>query len=690
MSENRLSQETSPYLLQHAANPVHWYPWSEEALQRARAENKPILLSIGYSACHWCHVMAHESFEDAETAGLMNAYFINIKVDREERPDIDRIYQTAQHLLTRRSGGWPLTMFLTPDDHLPFFGGTYFPRESRHGLPGFKDLLRHIHNVYQEDPDAIRAQNRSFLQALEGLDPAPAATTALLDPEPLHTAISQFQQTFNRRSGGFGGAPKFPQPVNLEFLLSYAFSRLEGLPSREAAADMALYTLEHMARGGIYDHVGGGFARYAVDDDWMIPHFEKMLYDNGPLLGLYTQAWQITGNPLFRDTALETAGWVMREMQSADGGYYSSLDADSEGEEGKFYVWDREEIRALLPDAEFGIFADHYGLNGRANFEGRWHLYERQPLEETARQHAMAPDACEALLNSARDKLYAVRDARVHPGRDDKILTSWNALMIQGMALAAGVFAKDELLTSASAALDFVHERLWVDGRLLATCKDDRAHLNAYLDDHACLIEAILTLLQVRWNGAWLEFAIELAEVLLQHFADDKAGGFYFTAHDHEKLIQRNKPLMDETLPAGNGVAARVLLQLGHLLGEPRYLEAAEQTLKFAWHGLLQIPYAHGSLLCALLDTLEPPAQVILRGPDRELRQWQQAIDALGYDPQRHCYAIPDSERALPGPLAISTAPGTVTARLCHGNRCLAPISELQALLDNLKTVRAG
>ncbi|MDX1519469.1 MAG: thioredoxin domain-containing protein, partial [Gammaproteobacteria bacterium] len=375
MSRNALSNETSPYLLQHADNPVQWYPWSEEALQRAREENKPILLSIGYSACHWCHVMAHESFEDEETAALMNEYFINIKVDREERPDIDRIYQTAQHLLTRRNGGWPLTMFLTPDDHVPFFGGTYFPRESRYGLPGFKDLLKHIHTVYQQDPQAIRDQNRSFLEALKNMEPPSTEDSVMLHPGPLQSAITQFRNSFNQRSGGFGGAPKFPHCSNLEFLLEYSANRLESLPARDEALGMAVFTLEKMARGGIYDHLGGGFARYSVDDDWMIPHFEKMLYDNGPLLDLCARAWQITGEELYRDTAMETARWVMREMQSPQGGYYSSLDADSEGEEGKFYVWDVKEVKDHLSDEEYRVFAFHFGLDTSANFEGRWHLH---------------------------------------------------------------------------------------------------------------------------------------------------------------------------------------------------------------------------------------------------------------------------------------------------------------------------
>lgn len=690
MSQNALADETSPYLLQHADNPVNWYPWSDEALQLARQQNKPILLSIGYSACHWCHVMAHESFEDETTASLMNEFFINIKVDREERPDIDRIYQTAQHLLTRRTGGWPLTMFLTPDDHMPFFGGTYFPRESRYGLPGFKDLLRHIHTAYQDNPQSIREQNQSLIQSLQNIEPPSGNDSVMLHRGPLQTAIMQFQNAFNQRSGGFGGAPKFPQPTNLEFLLKYSANQIEPLTARDEARGMALFTLEKMARGGIYDHIGGGFSRYSVDDEWMIPHFEKMLYDNGPLLGLCTSAWQLTGDKLFKDTVMETAQWVMREMQSPQGGYYSSLDADSEGEEGKFYVWDKEEIKKRLPTEEFDVFAFHYGLNNRANFENRWHLYELDSLTETAQRFSLSGEDCAARLQSAANRLFSIREYRIRPARDDKVLTSWNALMIRGMAEAARVFNEKAFADSATAALDFIRNSLWQDERLLATCKAGKAHLNAYLDDHAFLIEAILSQLQVRWNSKQLQFAMQLAESLLQRFGADDNMGFFFTSHDHEKLIQRNKPYVDETLPAGNGVAARALNILGHLISEPRYIDAAENTLKSAWTGLEQMPYAHGTLLCALLDQLSAPELVILRGPMDEMSHWQQQINKSGFHPNRYMFAIPESEPDLPGILADTGDSDTIRARICLADRCLPPVFDLQSLLDGLKTGKPG
>ncbi|MCG8324765.1 MAG: thioredoxin domain-containing protein [Thiotrichales bacterium] len=690
MSKNALGQETSPYLLQHADNPVDWYPWSEGALQKARQENKPILLSIGYSACHWCHVMAHESFEDEATAQLMNEHFINIKVDREERPDIDRIYQTAQHLLTRRSGGWPLTMFLTPDDQVPFFGGTYFPRESQYKLPGFRDLLLHISKTYRENEQAIRDQNVSMLEALDKLEPAGDSDSVILHPGPLQTAITQYRNAFNQRSGGFGGAPKFPQPTNLEFLLQYSANRLEVLGARDEARGMALFTLEKMCHGGIYDHLGGGFARYSVDDDWMIPHFEKMLYDNGPLLGLCSSAWQITGDELYRRRAMHTAEWVMREMQSPNGGYYSSLDADSEGEEGKFYVWDREELQQHLDQDEYELFAHHYGVDQGPNFEGRWHLYARHSAEETAKANDLTVEACLQRLKSAAGKLLAARKTRIAPGRDDKVLTSWNALMIRGMADAGRVFDAPELIDSAVRALDDILQRLWVDGRLLATARDDRAHLNAYLDDHALLIEACIALLQARWNNRYLQFATQLADVLLEHFADSENQGFFFTSHDHERLTQRNKPYMDETLPAGNGAAARALILIGHLLAESRYLEAAHTTIRSGWASLERVSYAHGSLLCALLDHLAPPELVILRGPEATIGDWQREIIRVGFQPNRLVFAIPETESGLPGILSAPVAAGRTSAVICVGDRCLAPVNELETLLGCLKTGKTG
>src|SRR5688572_1289085 len=424
---NRLSRETSPYLQQHAANPVDWYAWGPEALERARSDDKPILLSVGYSACHWCHVMAHESFEDPEVAAVMNRLFVNVKVDREERPDLDQIYQTAHQMLAQRTGGWPLTMFLSPDG-APFFGGTYFPKQARYGLPGFPELCERVAALWREKRAEIAAQNEEVLKALGRTLPSPAARPAELDAAPVQALLDTLKANFDARFGGFGAAPKFPHPTDLELCL------------RKGEIEMAHITLEQMCEGGIYDQLGGGFCRYSVDAQWMIPHFEKMLYDNGPLLGLLADAWLATGDALYQRCAAETAAWMMREMQSPEGGYYSSLDADSEGEEGKFYVWDREEVQRLLSDEEYLAFSSRYGLDRTPNFENRhWHFCVSKEV----------PIGTEALLARAREKLFAVREKRVRPGRDEKILVSWNGLAIRGMAHAGRVFGRKEWAASA-------------------------------------------------------------------------------------------------------------------------------------------------------------------------------------------------------------------------------------------------
>lgn len=662
-SENRLIHESSPYLRQHAHNPVDWYPWGPEALDTARRENKPILLSIGYSACHWCHVMAHESFEDADTAAVMNELFINIKVDREERPDLDKIYQTAYQLLNGRPGGWPLTMFLMPDDHTPFFGATYVPKVARYGMPAFTDLLRRLMDFYQNREADVRQQNDSLRKALQAGPTRVAKTGYALNPQPLTEAVAQLAQSFDSSYGGFGRAPKFPHPTHLEHLL-HQWQRTDN----EQARDMALLTLRRMAEGGVYDHLGGGFCRYSVDEKWLIPHFEKMLYDNGPLLGLYAAAWRATGEPLFQQVTEETAAWALREMQDVQGGFYATLDADSEGVEGKFYVWDREDIRALLTAEEYEAFAPRYGLDRIANFEGHWHLHAARPLAESSTE----------LVARARQKLFQARSQRIWPGRDEKILTSWNALMIKGLATAGRYLERPDWLAAAEQALDFIRAELWRDGRLLAVYKDGQARLPAYLDDYAFLLEAVLELLQGRWRDADLEFAQQLADTLLAHFEDKgKQGGFFFTADDHEPLIQRPKPLFDDALPSGNGVAALALLRLGHLLSHMPYLVAAERVLKTAWPSLEQNPAACGALLLALEGYYHPAETIILRGPADTLATWQTALNRT-YTPLRLTLAIP-ADAHLPPFLAQKAGPGPV-AYVCRGTRCSTPITDLAAL----------
>jgi uncharacterized protein YyaL (SSP411 family) len=672
---NRLAQQTSPYLQQHADNPVDWYPWGEEALRLARDQDKPILLSVGYSACHWCHVMAHESFEDPAIAATMNRLFVNIKVDREERPDIDQIYQTAHQMLTRRGGGWPLTMFLTPDQR-PFFGGTYFPKTARYNLPGFGDLLERVATIYREQGEAIAAQNAELVSLLRKTVPQAPQTQAVLDSAPLSAALAELKRMFDPVHGGLGGAPKFPHPAELDLAL-----RRGVLEADETARQVALVTLRKMAEGGIYDQLGGGFCRYSVDERWMIPHFEKMLYDNGPLLRLYTDAWLVTRDELFQRVTGQTAAWVMREMQSPGGGYYSSLDADSEHVEGKYYVWSREEAARVLEEDEYVVASAHFGLTRAPNFEGEhWHLYMAQPLEQTAASLGLSLDAAQNLHERARAKLFAEREHRVRPGRDEKILTSWNALMIEGMARAGRVFGRNDWVASARRALDVIRTTLWHDGHLLATCKDGRAHLNAYLDDHAFLLAATLELMQAEFRTEDLRFALAVADALVEGFEDRADGGFFFTSREHEPLILRPKPGPDGATPSGNGVAALALQRLAHLVGEPRYLTAAERTLRLFVGQMQEHPSAFATLCLALAEHLVPPTTVILRGETRELGRWQeQAGLAQRYAPSTLVLALPDGIADLPAAMDKPARPG-VNAWVCRGVECLPPIQQVAAL----------
>jgi uncharacterized protein YyaL (SSP411 family) len=682
---NRLVSESSPYLQQHAHNPVDWYPWGSEAFERARRENKPIHLSVGYSACRWCHVLEDESFEDEATARLLNENFINIKVDREERPDIDRIYQTAHQMLTQRGGGWPLTMFLTHDDQRPFYGGTYFPKEPRFGLPDFRYVLTRVAEFYRDHAAELRAQNASLIAAFDSLNPPPAPAGTELSDAPLQACRAQLARTFDARCGGFGGAPKFPAPKALERLLRDWLGTAAGAERDLQALYMATFTLRHMGEGGINDQLGGGFCRYSVDERWMIPHFEKMLYDNGALLAVYANPALAGTDAFFGQVALDTAAWALREMQSPEGGFYSSLDADSEGHEGKFYVWDREEISRTLSAGELAVFAPRFGIELPANFEGRWHLRVAATVEEVATRVGRSPAEVSSLLAAARARLFAVRVQRVRPARDEKILTSWNALMIRGLAIAARALARDELAEAASRALDFIRRALWRDGRLLATYKDGRAHLNAYLDDYVYLVDALLELQQVRFRSEELEFARELAEVVLKHFADE-AGGFYFTSDDHEQLIHRSKTLGDDATPSGNGIAALVLQRLGHLLGEPRYLAAAEGTLRAAWVMLEKYPMGHVSLVTALEELLHPPEIVIVRGEPQAIEAWRREL-ARSYAPRRILLAIPADTAGLPAALADKAPRGAAVAYVCRGSTCSAPVESLEALAGQLRGV---
>ena len=685
VSQNRLAAETSPYLQQHAHNPVNWYPWGEAALSLARSEHKPILLSIGYSACHWCHVMAHESFEDEQTAKVMNDLFVNIKVDREERPDLDKIYQIAHQMLTQRGGGWPLTMFLSPEDQRPFFGGTYFPDAPRYGMPAFREVLLRVSEYYTERADELRTQSAALIAAFDDLVPAALGTGTELTDAPLRAARADLEHQFDRDHGGFGAAPKFPHPTTIERLLrDWRRTATQTEPDLQALF-MATLTLKRMADGGLRDQLGGGFARYSVDQYWMIPHFEKMLYDNGALLANYAQAAVATGDAFFARTAASTADWVLRDMQATEGGYYSSLDADSEGHEGRFYVWQPDEVRAVIGDADHALFAPHFGLDRQPNFEAQaWHLHTFKSVEDIAVETSLTVAAVQERLDIACKRLLEVRRQRIWPGRDEKILTSWNALMIRGMAIAARALDRSDLAESATCALDFLRAQLWKDGRLLATHKDGRSQHAAYLDDYAMLADAVLELNQVRWRSDEIEFACALLDVLLAHFEDHESGGFFFTADDHEKLIHRAKGFADDATPSGNGIAAFVLQRMGYLLGEPRYLIAAERSLRAGWQPMERYPSGHMSMLTALEEYRSPPQTVILRGPTPQIVRWQRELHRL-YAPQRMIIAIPSDATDLPAGLAAKRSADTAVAYVCAGTTCSAPIDSLAALVRDLR-----
>ncbi len=685
---NKLSQETSPYLQQHADNPVNWYAWNSDALQQAREQNKPILLSIGYSACHWCHVMAHESFEDEATAALMNEYFINIKVDREERPDLDKIYQTAHSMLTGRAGGWPLTVFLTPDDQMPFFAGTYFPSEKRYGMPSFSEILNTVHNVYTSRKQDIDEQNRSLKTMLDRMSQHGSKRSDTLNALPLDLARKQLIGEFDHMDGGFSKAPKFPHAAMIERCLRHWAQSRRQQQNDHDIVDAGLFTLNKMAMGGIFDHLAGGFCRYSTDEMWMIPHFEKMLYDNGQLLPVYCDTWRITQNLLHKETALATADWVINEMQSDEGGYYSALDADSEGEEGKFYVWEKDQVKALLDTDDYPIFAHAFGLDRGANFEGKWHLHAYKSVQQLVHKFNQDAGSIRDTLARCKTRLLTERNTRVHPGRDDKILSSWNALMITGMCTAGRVFDKPEYITSARRALDFIHHNLWQEQRLLATYKDGKSHLNAYLDDYAYLLRAILEYLQCDWDNALLQWSIEIADCLIDQFEDHDQGGFYFTSHDHEQLIQRSKSFTDDAMPNGNGVAAYALQKLGLLLADTRYLNAVENTLKAASQDFKQHAIVTCSLLHALEEYVQPGTIIILRGPQQQLRTWQQLFNAY-YLPTVMCFAIEDT-LTPPSPIDDKQPCASICAYICEGMQCLPPVHSIDEFKQHLESLSPG
>ncbi len=685
---NRLRHESSPYLLQHADNPVHWQPWDEQALRLARESDRPILLSIGYSACHWCHVMAHESFEDADTAALMNELFVNIKVDREERPDLDKIYQLAHQLFVGRGGGWPLTAFLTPDSHLPIAVGTYFPLQPRFGMPAFSEVLRRVADYYTGHRNEITTQGNALVDALRRMDErATARDGQPLDATPLQAARNSLRAGFDVRHGGFGGAPKFPRAGSLELALELAHDATDTDTGAHDEADLlsiVTVSLSAMAERGLYDHLGGGFFRYAVDQAWAIPHFEKMLYDNASLLALYADAWAATGEAEFATAAAETAQWLNLEMAHAEGGWYAALDADSEGEEGRFYLWTPDQFDALLPASQSGVAKSVYGLYRDPNFEGsEWHLHRAESVGTVAAANGTTTDEVQTLLDHARRTLLDARSRRPAPGRDDKVLTAWSALTTRAMARAARRLRRADLVQPALDAVDFVRRQLWDGQRLKAAYKDGKARFEGYLDDYAFMMDALLETLQCRWRAEDLAFATALANTLLTRFQDTR-GGFSFVADDHEALIHRPRSFADEAIPSGNGVALSSLLVLGHLLGDDRYVLAAERGLLAAREVVQDHPDSYAATLHALALYLQPPELIIIRGTQEETRHVCEAIGAM-YHPRRYVFCIPPDVAELPGLLATRTpAPDGVIAYRCAGTRCDLPVTDLNRLIDQL------
>ena len=673
-SRNRLDEAISPYLLEHAANPVAWQPWDEAALAEARELDRPILLSIGYSACHWCHVMARESFSDPEIAAVMNREFVNIKVDREERPDLDRIYQLAFQALNRRGGGWPLTVCLTPDDHMPFFAGTYFPPRRMQGMPSFVEVLEQIARVWHDQREAVRSQNAELQRVFDRL----RSEGGELSRQPLDAAVPALEEAFDAENGGLGGAPKFPHPGQLRLALE---AGAESRADAERARTIAERTLAGMSQGGIFDQVGGGFARYSVDERWEIPHFEKMLCDNGLLLGLYADAAVAHGRADFAATARATADWMLREMCLPDGGFCASLDADSEGEEGRFYIWSEPEIAAALADLDAGDaerVRRRFGLDRAPNFEGRWHPVAAVDVATLAQQQGLDEAAVRAGVERGRAALLAARERRERPHRDDKVLTAWNAFAIEGLAIAGRRLGEPAYVDAALACVDFIRDQLFKDGRLHAVWRDGTVRQLGFVDDHAVLLCALHETLQARWRDADLALARELADTLVERFADPAGGGFFQTADDHEALPFRPKPLADESTPSGNGPAALGLHRLGLLLAEPRYLEAARGALEAGMNDIQHAPMAHATLLRVLAEQFDPPEHILLRGDPARLDALA-AQAAATFRPGRFVFALPPDAGAGLEALPEIPADGLV-ARRCRGTTCDIPVTDGDAI----------
>ncbi len=677
---NRLIHETSPYLLQHAYNPVAWYPWGEEALAAARAEDKPIFLSIGYSACHWCHVMERESFENPATAALMNELFINIKVDREERPDLDAIYMDAVQAMTGQ-GGWPMSVFLTPDGR-PFYGGTYFPPQPRYGMPSFEQVLRSVADAYRQRRDQVEGQ-ADRLTAMLRRAATLGAQAVDLGSDILHDAIARLHENFDDQHGGFGGRPKFPQPMTLDFILTQ-YRHTGDLDTLY----MAELTLEQMALGGLYDQLGGGFHRYSVDEVWLVPHFEKMLYDNAQLLRTYLHAWQVTERPLYRRIVDETIDYVLREMTAPGGGFYSTQDADSEGEEGKFFLWTTREVEELLDPRAAGVFETYYGMSDRGNFEGKNILYVSRAVENVAQRFGMREDEVNELLAQARATLFARRELRIKPGRDEKILAEWNGLMIHALAECGAVLGRADALRAAQDAADFILTHMSAeDGKLFRSYKDGRARFNAYLEDYAALARSLVALYETTFDLRYLGEASRLTQLMFAQFHDAEGGGFFQTGRDHEALVVRRKDYIDNAIPSGNSMAAELLLRLAVLVDNPDYRREATRILLTMKEAMASQPTGFGRMLCALDTLLSPSREVAIVGDPAD-----PATQALLAEVRRRylpdtvvALKRPDEESMLPLLSGRTLVEGRPAAYVCQNYACKLPVTDPAALAAQLE-----
>jgi uncharacterized protein len=680
---NRLAAETSPYLLQHAANPVDWYPWGPEALTRARAENKPIFLSIGYSACHWCHVMEHESFENPEIAALMNEHFVNIKVDREERPDLDQIYMSAVMAMTGH-GGWPMSVFLTPELE-PFFGGTYFPPDDHRGMVGFPRVLSSVHRAWQERQEEIRQSAAELTGQLRQLTRIPPGD-GVLSSSQLDRAARSIMGRFDALHGGFGRAPKFPHPMDLKVLL-----RHHARTGDEHALQVVRHTLDKMARGGIYDHLAGGFARYSTDDRWLVPHFEKMLYDNALLCSTYLEAFQATGDVELLRVAREMMDYVLDRMTGAEGAFYSTEDADSEGVEGKYYVWSRAEVEKVLGSDRAQTFSYVYDVSHDGNWEDHNILNLPRTIDQAAKLLGRDVNALRSELASSRQALLAARASRVPPGRDTKVLVSWNGLMIGALAEGGRIARGEHYLSAAGRAARFILQRMRRgDGRLLHTYKDGQAKLDAYLDDYASLIDGLTRLYEATGEPAWIESALDLADIMITEFADMAQGGFFFTGKQHETLIARQKDIHDNATPSGNGMAATVLLRLGRLTGRDDLVRAGRFALESVQHLLEHEPAAAGQSLIALDFLLGRTREIaVISGPDPvEFRAALEAIATPLFPHKVVAPATPEQAVKLAGKVPLlagrTACDGQTTTFICEHFACLEPVIGVSALEEAL------